>query len=114
MAMKKQILVLAILTLTVSQCALFQAGPGEGAVSYQQTVAPIIKQHCSPCHFPARGRAEMLNSYSAVRAQIGDILHRVQLDEDHPDYMPFKQKRPALSTTQIALIYQWRAEGFAP
>ena len=55
----------------------------------------------------------MLNTYESVKKHANGILHRIQLDPGNSDYMPFKQKKPAVTADEIALIQQWKAEGFA-
>ncbi len=111
----KKLITLGALVLLISQCALFQGKSETNAsVSYARDLAPLMEKNCSPCHFPERGRADMLDNYDRVRRHIRGILTRVQLDPSNEDYMPFKQKKPAWTAQEIALFQQWQAEGFAP
>lgn len=64
-------------------------------------------QKCTPCHFPARGRKKMLNTYSATKEYASDILKRVQLSPKDKKFMPFKSKRPALTEKEIKLFNDW-------
>lgn len=54
----------------------------------------------------------MLDTYESVRRHIGGIIYRIQLSPDNKKYMPFKQNKEAVTTEEIALFEQWRAEGF--
>ncbi len=112
--MIKKILTLAFITFTIAGCAIFQS-PSEPAVkvSYATDIAPIIATKCSPCHFPEKGKVAYLHTYELVRREISDILYRVQLKPSSKDYMPFKQKKEAVTEAEVALMQQWKAEGFA-
>jgi len=71
---------------------------------------PLIEGKCSPCHIPAKGgNKEPLNSIENVRANIDEIIRRIQLDPSHKDYMP-KKKAP-LTKEEIDLFKTWKAEG---
>lgn len=82
-------------------------------VFYDTDVAPIIMNHCSPCHFPPQGQKLPLNSYTAVHENIDYILFRVQLPHDDPKFMPFKMKKEPLSDSLIAVIKLWKEEGMS-
>jgi len=111
--MNRRILVLFAFTLSVASCAVFQSKPAQNAsVTYTQHIEPIIKAKCTPCHYPETGKADMLNTYDLVRSHIGGIIYRVQLDPENKRYMPYKQKKEALTADEIALLQQWKAEGF--
>lgn len=112
--MLKKILTLSCLVLAVAGCALFQSAPATNAsVSYSEHIEPIMKAKCTPCHYPETGKADMLDTYASVRRHIGAIIYRIQLSPDHKKYMPFKQKKEAVTAEEIALFEQWKAEGFA-
>lgn len=76
-------------------------------ISYTQNIAPIMERSCTPCHFPEEGKKKMLNTYGAVKENIEDILRRVQLADTDKEYMPFKSKKPGLSTEEINLLKTW-------
>ncbi len=114
----KKLLVLSLATFLVSQCAMFKGAASEAAadatVSYARDLAPLMEKNCAPCHFPDKGKADMLNDYDKVRRHIRGILYRVQLDPSKADYMPYKQKKAGWTAEEIALFQTWQAEGFAP
>lgn len=113
--MLKKIFTLSLLTIVVAGCALFQGTPAsEATVTYSKHIEPIMKAKCTPCHYPETGKVDMLDTYDSVRKHIGGIIYRVQLSPDKKKYMPFKQKKEAMSPQEIALFEQWKAEGFAP
>lgn len=79
-------------------------------VSYQKEVMPIIQASCTPCHFPPDGNKTPFNSYDAVKGHIGDMIARVKLPVTDAKFMPFKSKKPALTTDQIALLEEWQKQ----
>ncbi len=81
-------------------------------VSYATDIKPVMLQSCTPCHFPDQGKKKMLDTYESTKANIQDILTRVQLPEDEIKYMPFKSKKPALTSEEIMKIKRWVAQGF--
>lgn len=79
------------------------------AVSYAQHIQPIMVEKCTPCHYPETGKKMMLDTYEAVRDNVKDILHRVQLPQDHMGFMPFKSKKAPLTGAEIQLLKDWVA-----
>lgn len=114
----KKILLVGLLALFVSQCGALKnsstSAAADATVSYARDLAPLMQKNCAPCHFPDKGKADMLNDYDKVRRHIKGILYRVQLDPSKADYMPFKQKKAGWTADEIALFQLWQAEGFAP
>jgi uncharacterized lipoprotein YajG len=85
--------------------------PPEDLVSYTEDIRPLMVRSCTPCHFPDKGRKKYLDTYKATRNNIKDIIARCELPVDHPDYMPFKSKKPALTTDEIATMKKWMEQG---
>jgi hypothetical protein len=83
------------------------------AYTYKKNVAPIILASCAPCHFPPDGRKEPLNTYAAVKNQIGEIISRVKLPQTDGHFMPFRLKKPALSNDAINVLVQWQKQNMA-
>jgi hypothetical protein len=79
--------------------------------SYSKDVVPMMQASCSPCHFPPDGRKEPLNTLASVTTHIAQLIERVKLPPGEKGYMPFMNKKPALTTEQIALLEKWKAEG---
>lgn len=109
--MKKIItLTLMIGAVTVLQnCgSTSKVGGKKHAVNYNNDIAPILKTRCTPCHFPVEGRKEPLNTYETVRNKIAEILLRIKLPVTDAKFMPYKNKKPALSDSLITLLQQWQ------
>ncbi|MFH4963423.1 hypothetical protein V8G69_00335 [Gaetbulibacter sp. M235] len=85
----------------------------EIVISYIKNIAPIIERSCSPCHFPENGKKKWLNTYDAVKNNIEDILTRVQLPATDEKFMPFRNKKPALTEEEVALFKKWVAQKMA-
>lgn len=81
-------------------------------LTYANNIQPILADKCTPCHFPDKGgRVKALNTYDAVKSNIDDIIHRIELHPGDKGFMPFK--RPRLSDSTINVIKQWRDGGAA-
>ena len=118
----KQVLVIilalsgSILLMFCSTAKSASADKGKGkamAVSYEQDVAPIMHNRCTPCHFPDGGKVKFLDTYAAVSQNIDHILYRVQLPQDSARFMPFKHKKPALSDSMVQVLIAWKDGGMA-
>jgi hypothetical protein len=81
------------------------------AVTYTADIAPIMADRCTPCHFPETGKKKFLDTYTAVKTNIDDILVRVMLPKDDPKFMPFKSKKEPLSDSLIMVLKTWRETG---
>jgi 3-hydroxy-3-methylglutaryl CoA synthase len=111
--MFKKLFVLGLVSLSIAGCAMMQKSSSANAsVSYTEHIEPIMRAKCTPCHYPDKGKVDMLDTYTAVRKHINDILYRIQLAPTDFDYMPYNQKKPAVTEAEIALFQQWKAEGF--
>ena len=80
-------------------------------VSYATNLQPIMLESCSPCHFPERGKKQLLDSYDATARFIDDIIYRIQLPTDSSEFMPYKSKKMPLTLDQIQLFIDWRDAG---
>ena len=83
------------------------------AVSFDKDVLPVMQNSCTPCHFPPDGRKEPLNTYDAVKNNIGHILERVKLPQNDIKFMPFKNKKPALTDSVINVLVLWEKQGMS-
>jgi mono/diheme cytochrome c family protein len=90
-------------------------GRGRGDVTFNRDIAPIVFEHCAPCHRPgqagpfdlltyadAKKRAKEIAEVTAKRAMPPWLLE--------PGYGEFKDER-RLSGEQIQLIGEWVATG---
>jgi uncharacterized membrane protein len=113
----KLLLVLAAIVL-LQYCKPVQKTAGtpqqmEVTVTYEKDIKPIMLNHCTPCHFPEKGKKKMLDTYVATKENISEILIRIQLPTEDDKFMPFRSKMPPLSKEQIQLFKDWAKQGAA-
>ena len=51
--------------------------------------------------------AKGLPYFEAVQNNIGGILERIKLPKDHRKFMPYQEKKPAVSDSLIVVIENW-------
>lgn len=107
-------LVLLVSALVFTYCGASRktaaSTSAKATVTYSAHLMPLIGSKCSPCHIPAKGgNKEALDNVENVRANIDEIIRRIQLDPSDPKFMP-KKKTP-LSKEEIELFKTWKAEG---
>jgi hypothetical protein len=79
-------------------------------LSYASAMKSIVGANCSPCHIPEKGgNKKALDTYDALKANIDDVIHRIELNPEEKGFMPFKH--PKLSDSTIAVFKQWRDAG---
>jgi hypothetical protein len=78
--------------------------------SYSKDIVPIMQASCTPCHFPPEGRKQALNTYADVKANIAEIINRVKLPQTDNKFMPWKNKKPALSDSLINVLSEWQKQ----
>jgi len=77
---------------------------------YAGNVETIIMSKCSPCHIPPGGNKTPFNSYASVKANIDEIIKRIELNPTDRGFMPFK-KTEKLDEATINVFKQWKADG---
>ena len=86
------------------------AAANPSAVSYAVSVKSVVATNCTPCHIPAQGgNKKALDTYDALKANIDDVLRRIQLNPTDMGFMPFRHAK--LSDSTIAVFKQWRDAG---
>jgi hypothetical protein len=85
--------------------------PATPALTYANDIAPMMQVRCTPCHYPDTGKKKFLDTYQAVHDNIDDIIRRVALAPDDPDFMPFKSKKEPLSDSLIQVLRLWKETG---
>jgi len=79
-------------------------------VSFGKNVLPILQSRCTPCHFPPEGRKQALNTYDDAKANISEMIARVKLPQEANGFMPWKNKKPALSDSMINVLVEWQKQ----
>jgi hypothetical protein len=106
------IVVLSLAALMVLQNCNSSKKAAKKATTYSYTkdVMPIMQASCTPCHFPPDGRKQALNTYADVKANIAEIINRVKLPQTDNKFMPWKNKKPALSDSLINVLVEWQKQ----
>jgi mono/diheme cytochrome c family protein len=78
-------------------------------VTYIGNVESLMQTHCTPCHFPPKGNKKPLDTYAAVKDEIGEILESIQKNPGEKGFMPMKH--PKLSDSTIKVFVQWQKDG---
>ena len=84
-------------------------------VSFNKDVAPIVFQHCAPCHRPGQSAPFSLLTYIEVKKRAADIV-KVTARRYMPPWLPDPADGPfvnqrSLHPDQISLIERWVATG---
>jgi len=87
------------------------AGLASEGISYANNIEPIMLESCTPCHYPEKGKKELLDTYDATARFIDDIIYRIQLPADSSEFMPYKSKKMPLTQDAIQLFIEWRDAG---
>jgi uncharacterized membrane protein len=113
--MKK--IVLSILTISgifiLSNCNPSKKATASvpAKLTYTANLMNIVADNCSPCHFPEKGgKKKAYDTYISVKADIDDIIRRIELNPTDRGFMPFK-KTTKLNDSTIAVFKQWKADG---
>jgi hypothetical protein len=113
--MKKQLLLFVFISaILLPYCTTTRktmADQKVPAYTYTKDIAPVMRERCTPCHFPDGGKKKFLDTYSATTANVDDILYRIQLPQDSARFMPWKLKKPALSDSLVQVFKTWRETG---
>ena len=81
------------------------------AVTYAGNIQPLIQSNCAPCHIAGKGNKKDYNNFANAKADIDDILKRIQMNPTDRGFMPFKHSK--LSDSVIHVFQQWKTDGLA-
>ncbi len=80
-------------------------------LNYAANMQAVVVANCSPCHIPAKGgNKKSYDNFANVKADIDEIIRRMELNPGERGFMPFK-KNAKLSDSTIAVFKQWKADG---
>ena len=118
--MRKSFLFLFLLTVTIifincnsskkTTAAVAAKAKVEPVVSWNKDVLPVLKDRCTPCHFPEMGKKKFLDTYDAAKTNIDDIIDRISVPQTDPKFMPFKNKKAPLNDSLISVFVQWKKQ----
>lgn len=77
--------------------------------SYAKDVHPIIQSNCSPCHIQGKGKVTSLDNIASAKAEIDEIIERINKKPEDKGFMPLKH--PKLPDSTIAVFAKWKADG---
>ena len=103
---------LAILSLVLTYCSSSKkAIAAAPKTTYTSAVASVISDKCSPCHIPSKGgNKKAYDNYANVKADIDEIIRRVELNPTDKGFMPFK-KAQKLGADTIAIFKKFKDDG---
>lgn len=79
--------------------------------SFENSVHATIVGYCSPCHIPEKGgKKKAYDNYANVKADIDEIIRRVEMAPSEKGFMPFR-KTEKLSDSTIAVFKKWKEDG---
>lgn len=114
--MKKFLILGAILCMTVvffSNCHTKKKAMSTTttpSVTYAVDMKSVVATNCSPCHIPSKGgNKKELDTYEDLKANIDNVIQRIQLNPTDRGFMPFKHDK--LSDSTIAIFTKWRDAG---
>lgn len=85
--------------------------PAPAKLVYENNIQTLIVGNCSPCHIPAKGgNKKAYDNYANVKADIDEIIRRIELEPTARGFMPFR-KPNKLSDSTIIAFKQWKADG---
>lgn len=94
------------LALVLQFCTGPKSSLGSKKITYAANIQPLVVNSCSPCHFPPQGNKKPLNTYATVKAEIDEVITRVQKNPGEKGFMP--QRHPKLSDSTINLFVRWK------
>jgi mono/diheme cytochrome c family protein len=108
------VLLLLIATAVIFSYCSSGKKASKGAVPkmvYENSLQTLIVGNCSPCHIPQKGgQKKSYDNYGNVKADIDEIIRRIELNPGERGFMPFK-KTEKLNDSTVAVFKQWKADG---
>ena len=105
---------MSVLALGLTYCSSSKkAAKAAAAVpktTYTANVSTVIAGNCAPCHISGKGNKKPYDNYANVKADIDEILRRIQLNPTDKGFMPFK-KTEKLPADVVAVFQKFKADG---
>jgi len=103
---------LAILSIALTYCSSSKkAAKAAVKTTYTTDVAAVVADKCAPCHIPSKGgNKKAYDNYANVKADIDEIIKRIELNPTDRGFMPFK-KSMKLAADTIAVFKKFKDDG---
>ncbi len=105
---------MAILSLALTYCSSAKKAAKAAAAAkttYSSAVASVISDKCSPCHIPSKGgNKKAYDNYANVKADIDEIIRRIDLNPGDRGFMPFR-RATKLAADTIAVFKKFKDDG---
>ena len=105
---------MAILSLALTYCTSSKKAAAKVAATkatYATTLAPVVAEKCTPCHFPSKGgNKKAYDNYANVKADIDEIIRRIELNPGERGFMPFRRAEKLAADT-IAIFKKFKEDG---
>jgi hypothetical protein len=103
---------MAILSLALTYCTSSKkARAAVPKATYATTLAPVVAEKCTPCHFPSKGgNKKPYDNYANVKADIDEIIRRIELNPADRGFMPFR-RATKLAADTIAIFRKFKEDG---
>jgi|SRR6185436_7182858 len=104
--------VIGIISVALTYCTSAKKAAKTAATtkSTYATVAPVIATSCSPCHISGKGNKKPYDNYANVKADIDEILRRIDLNPTDRGFMPFR-RATKLAADTIAIFKKFKEDG---
>ena len=105
----------AVLAMSLTYCSSSKKAAKTAAAApkttYTANVSTVIAANCAPCHIPSKGgNKKAYDNYANVKADIDNIIHRIELNPTDKGFMPFK-KTEKLPPDVIAVFKKFKEDG---
>ena len=104
----------AILAMGLTYCSSSKKAAKTAAAvpktTYTANVSTVIAGNCAPCHISGKGNKKPYDNYANVKADIDDIIRRIELNPTDRGFMPFK-KTEKLPADVIAVFKKFKEDG---
>ena len=101
----------AVLAMSLTYCSSSKKAAAAPKTTYTANVSTVIAGNCAPCHIPSKGgNKKAYDNYANVKADIDDIIRRIELNPTDRGFMPFK-KTEKLPADVIAVFKKFKEDG---
>lgn len=103
---------IGVLAMALTYCSSSKkaAKAAAAAKTNYTAVAPVVAASCSPCHISGKGNKKPYDNYANVKADIDEILKRIELNPTDKGFMPFR-RATKLSADTIAIFKKFKDDG---